>query len=311
MKKISKKVYFACEYMSEHRNESLTKIANLFQVDRHTISKHLSDYKNYNIFYEDEYYLMSEEEKAPALFYYNNPNINLTEVSKKYGVKGDTIKRRLKVLGLDYSQHMIRQYNRDAFKNLQTLEQAYWLGFILADGYINEERNFLRIKLGSKDVKHLHKFAEFMNSVDEDVIKSDIGGAYTKDNLCYYIEFSSKQLISDLKQYGLFQGKSGNEKPIKMPTEEMTLAYIRGMIDGDGHVENGYFKYVGSLESCEYLKDIFKEWFDFNSNCKYIYQHGTIYSFEIRNKNINPILKKIYSNATVFLDRKYEIVQNL
>ena len=144
----------------------------------------------------------------------------------------------------------------------------------------------------------------------DNVIKYDTGGAYTKNNICSFVEFDSKELIQDLKLYNLYQGKSGNEQPINMPNEQMELAYLRGMIDGDGHVENGYFKYVGSLKSCQYIKNKFSKWYDFKNENKYIYKHGTIFSFEIRSKQVNEILKKIYNNATIYLDRKYQTVQN-
>lgn len=147
-----------------------------------------------------------------------------------------------------------------------------------------------------------------MQEENEHIIKYETGGAYTKDNLCASIEFHSKELITDLKQYKLFQKKSGKEQPIDMPNELLQLAYLRGMIDGDGHIENGYFKYVGSLQSCEYIKNKISKYYNFNPNNKYIYPKETIYSLEIRNKDINSVIKKIY-NGNIYLDRKYEIVQ--
>ena len=93
--------------------------------------------------------------------------------------------------------------------------------------------------------------------------------------------------------------------------ENLVLAYLRGIIDGDGHIESGYFKLVGSKEVCQYVKEVFSQWYDFKSDKKYIYEYGTIYSFEIRSKNVNNILKRIYQDATIYLDRKYEIVQKI
>ena len=36
-------------------------------------------------------------------------------------------------------------YNRHIFDKIDSQEKAYWLGFILADGYLNTERHMLRI----------------------------------------------------------------------------------------------------------------------------------------------------------------------
>jgi len=50
------------------------------------------------------------------------------------------------------------EYNRHIFDEINTSDKAYWLGFIIADGYLNDNKNMLRIKLGDKDKHHLEKF---------------------------------------------------------------------------------------------------------------------------------------------------------
>ena len=39
------------------------------------------------------------------------------------------------------------EYNRHIFDQIDTEEKAYWLGFILADGYLNTNKHMLRIKI--------------------------------------------------------------------------------------------------------------------------------------------------------------------
>lgn len=308
MKKISKSLYEACQFYKFHPQESITKVANMFKVDRHSIPKHLQDYKKYTYKKDDYYYLLTDQELAPVIYFLQHPNESMAFITKLFKTKSDTIKRRLEVIGQQYQKRTKRKYNRSIFKELDTEEKAYWLGFILADGYINQDRNFLKIKLMQADENHLQKFCNFIGQQDN-IIKHDVGGAYTKDNICSFIQFDSKELVTDLIKYNLHQGKSGKEQPIEMPDENMEKAYLRGMIDGDGHIEDGYFKYVGSLESCQYMKNKFAKWYNFKSDKKYIYEYGTIYSFEIRSKEINNILKNIY-NSNIYLDRKYQIVQN-
>lgn len=43
-------------------------------------------------------------------------------------------------MGYDNSRRYQRNFNRNAFDKIETEADAYWLGFILADGYINEDR---------------------------------------------------------------------------------------------------------------------------------------------------------------------------
>jgi hypothetical protein len=65
------------------------------------------------------------------------------------------------------------EYNRHIFDEIDNEEKAYWLGFIVADGYLNSDRNMLRIKLGNKDKNHLEKFINFLGG-DSSMLKSEI-----------------------------------------------------------------------------------------------------------------------------------------
>ena len=309
MKSISKNLYDACEYYSQNQNLSLTKAAEKFSTDRHSVKKHLTDYKDYSHRYKDRCYLVTEDEMAPIKYFLANEKDTLKEVCRKFKTKPDTIKARMEILGIEYQTRRQRIFNLRKFQEIDTEEKAYWLGFILADGYLNEDRNFLRIKLGIIDEKHLEKFAIFMEEKDYQ-IKHDTGGAYTRNNLCCYIDYNSKELVADLKKWGIFQGKSGKEKPIDFIDDNLKKSYIRGLIDGDGHVESAVFSYVGSIESCQYIKDYFEKWIDYKENCSYIYKKGTIFSFGLKNQQVNEALKAIYLNSSIYLDRKYEVVKN-
>ena len=61
---------------------------------------------------------------------------------------------------------MKHNLNKEYFKNIDTEEKAYWLGFIYADGYIiKSEKNYeLGIELNYKDVEHLNKFNSIFNN---------------------------------------------------------------------------------------------------------------------------------------------------
>ena len=65
------------------------------------------------------------------------------------------------------------EYNRHIFDIVNTPEKAYWLGFIVADGYLNIDKHMMRIKLGNQDKCHLEKFIHFINGNDE-MLKSEI-----------------------------------------------------------------------------------------------------------------------------------------
>ena len=62
MKSISKKVYEACKYADKNKTLSITKVSELFEVNRKTVSSHIKDYFNYTYPYEDKLYFISKEE---------------------------------------------------------------------------------------------------------------------------------------------------------------------------------------------------------------------------------------------------------
>lgn len=201
-------------------------------------------------------------------------------------------------------------YNKNSFNEIITEQDAYWLGFLLADGYISDgAKPFVQIKLGEKDYNHLKKFCDYMQYNSYEVIKKTTGGAYTKDNICYVIKISCKQLSENLKKYGLHGAKSGKEIPYLLNNVELEKHYIRGIIDGDGWIRSTQtgFGICGSYKVMEYIKNyIHNNIIDVSDNN--ITEHGTIYKFELTSKTkTKTILKYFYENATIYLDRKYKL----
>ena len=85
----------------------------------------------------------------------------------------------------------MKDYNRHIFDEINSSEKAYWLGFIVADGYLNTERGMLRIKLGNIDKHHLEKFINFLGG-DETMLKSEIHNI--TGNIQWYVSTYSKEI---------------------------------------------------------------------------------------------------------------------
>lgn len=204
-------------------------------------------------------------------------------------------------------------YNKNAFNRIETEEDAYWLGFLLADGYVSGGiKPFIQLKLGAKDLEHLKKFVKYLKYDSFNVIKETTGGAYSKNNKCYVVKISCKQLSENLKQYGLHGAKSGKEIPYILKNKELEKHYIRGIIDGDGWIRSTQtgFGVCGSYSVMEYIKNYIQEnIMDVSTNN--ITTHGSIYKFELTSKiKTQLILKYFYKDATIYLDRKYELFLN-
>lgn len=121
----------------------------------------------------------------------------------------------------------MRKYSLDEtyFDNIDTSEKAYWLGFIAADGCVqNNERVYcLEIALQKRDRDHLLKFAEH--------IGSDSPVTPTVQNM--RIRLHSRHLMESLANLGIFPRKSLIVEPWDGPLELMP-SYWRGLFDGDG-----------------------------------------------------------------------------
>ena len=100
-------------------------------------------------------------------------------------------------------------YNENIFDEIDTAEKAYWLGFILADGYLHEGRHILRIKLTDGDHEHLLKFAKFIGARPE-AVKVEYHNITGKP-LCK-IEVTNKPITKALYNLGIRQGKVREKK---------------------------------------------------------------------------------------------------
>ena len=140
-------------------------------------------------------------------------------------------------------------YNRHIFDVIDSAEKAYWLGFIIADGYINDNKHMLRIKLGDVDKIHLEKFINFFDG-DISMLKSERHNI--TNNIQWYVSTYAKEIWQALKNLEVEQGKSGHEHIPKIsPTFIPDL--IRGLWDGDGFIRDD-LSGIGLVGSQECLK---------------------------------------------------------
>lgn len=323
MKKIKKSVVSAIEYFIQNPNIPITKISKIFQVDRHLITKYKNDYCIYKYKNmsnpEDEYlYYFTEEELDFVELYLNNPTQPYENLRKK---KSNAPERRalyhwLEILGKEKTPggSIKYHYDRNRFKEILTEEDAYWLGFITADGCIIENK-WLQIQLAAIDKNHLIKFCHYIG-LDEketnEIIKDGFGGAYTRDNPINNVKICSNEIIKNLKDKGITPRKSGKEVPFICNSKELEIAYIRGLIDGDGYIgmTQSRMGLVGSKEICQYVYNfICNNIKDISNNN--IREHGIIYKLEISGKKQTAIiLKALYENANIYLNRKYQLYIN-
>lgn len=197
------------------------------------------------------------------------------------------------------------KYDKRFFKDINS-SSAYWAGFIAADGYISSKENKIRIKLALKDKVQLQQFKKALNftgNIREYVRDTNVGNNYST---CYLDLCGAKEMIKDLKDnFNLDASpKSLNVKPpLKILTTNHKLAYIKGLIDGDGHIrkDGKTFEVLAGELLSYWMKHVF---LDIN------------YTIRIRDKKITKGLKVVYktdlnllylinSSSTFGLERKW------
>ena len=195
--------------------------------------------------------------------------------------------------------------NSNVFEKIDTEEKAYWLGFLYADGYVDPERGEIILGLADKDKEHIDKFRLFLetNAPYKDKINN-------QKKPYRFFRLYDKKLCEDLEKQGLYRKKSLTLEPKMIIPNEFLIAWSRGLFDGDGSI----FPQKNSKNSIRYRIDlmgtepvlnyVMNLWqiskkLDWNRSVPKIVVAGK--------REVNRILHLLYDDATIYLDRKYNL----
>ena len=242
----------------------------------------------------------------------NNPS--LTKIGEKYGIERHSFSRRLKELGITVINHQNKtKFNEHIFDVIDTEEKAYWLGFIFADGYISSSGNKFELSLKSSDYQHLEKFNLFVNGGKN---KVKINKTTCSGIVCERCRWSiaNKHLRETLISLGCIPNKS---LMLKFPDESifsdksLIRHFIRGYWDGDGCLS--WRNREHTIPSISVLGTE-----HFLEGCKRHIPFVYNYSLQLNRENPHTLvlsanhqvafktIKYLYSDSTIYLQRKYE-----
>ncbi len=200
--------------------------------------------KNYN---RNPFYQLSMQElqefKQNLKEIFKKESSKLTKIIRNYR-KNNLIKiGRNKIY--EYHPNFVENY----FKNINSKEKAYWLGFIYADGSLGYKygvlnkkgERYLRFRFGlaQNKLENIHSVKKFVKVLGIDMrilknseIKSKNGKIYQKLGF----EISSQFFCRNLNQNGVIIGEKKTYN-IQLPDfnkSELNLAFLLGYFDGDG-----------------------------------------------------------------------------
>lgn len=220
----------------------------------------------------------------------------------------------------------MRKYeiNEDTFNAIDTEEKAYFLGFLFADGYINEKSKVVVLQLAEKDKEILEKLNK--------VIKSNRPLQYIsmecnrkkgiKVQDAFRLNINCRKIYDNIVNYGCLPRKTFT---LKFPTNDVIPYYlirhfVRGYFDGDGSLV-GYFpsrgngkhfqcdvKIVSTLEFINQLSVLTSDELSISTNVTKRFKDGkNNYNYQLSgNLNVIKFLEWIYKDANIYLDRKFQ-----
>ncbi len=291
---------------------SILKIAKMLRVGHPKIKEFLMQ----NGIDYDLVTKITEEKEKEICRLYVEEKLNLTQIGK---IMGFSIER----IGFYLRKHRIidklkiAKYpkNENYFNEINSHSSAYWLGWLLTDGYMFDGRSKdIRLEIQSRDSKLLEKFKKCLKSENPIIHVTN----NNKNNV--KISLTSKNMVTDLKKLAMTQAKSHTLEFPKIK-DEYFFSFLCGSIMGDGWIslnkdKRGYLKFTVAI--CSASKLFIKGILETSKRLGYplnwrsdITKSGTVMhiAYTSNKSYAIEILDKCFENIgeDLYLDRKYEM----
>lgn len=235
---------------------------------------------------------------------YNKGGKSSEHIAKALDIHPSTVCRVLKRHGIEIKS--ASYFNRkhliylDAFKNITTESQAYFLGLMYSDGNVSSSKPSFSITLHNKDIDTLKKFSEFIFGCEN----IDYGKKYST------LRVNSSQIRKDLIKLGCVPAKTFKlQLSDDIKNSKLFRHFVRGFFDGDGCITidpeskrvrvvfTGYDKFLISMNSA------------FANLCGVKFYEVNVKENVLDlvigdQKNTRKFLHWLYDDATLYMDRK-------
>lgn len=249
------------------------------------------------------------KEKEPYVISLYESGCTISQICELAKISNGSVYKILNINKIPLNRKRLYSVDDDFFETINTIEKAYILGFIIADGHNNIPKNLLSIQLHPQDTDILEKINTAMGSTNP--IHFYQYGKTKK--ACLGI--NSKQICSDLLNLGITQNKT-YDVIIPKITPELLKYLVLGIFDGDGSISidnarynKGNLTITGTKEIIQTISELIKTECNVNT---YIYERhkerdNNNYTLSIcGNLQIIRLLDWLYDDTTIFLNRKYE-----
>ena len=225
------------------------------------------------------------------------------KIAEAFGYNAYTVNDWIIRHGLREQQN-IRLYQLDEsyFEIIDSERKAYWLGFLMADGYMRTDQKTFGICLKNSDKYIIEQFCEDIN-YNGQIVDTDKD---SRVNIC------SKKICTDLINLHITPRKTGCEIVPEQVPNELIHHFIRGFFDGDGSIPDikcfTFFLCSASYNILEDINDIFINKFNISAPIRRRKdREKRFYNYSLYSKNAETVFNWLYSDATIYLQRKYDI----
>lgn len=218
-------------------------------------------------------------------------------------LKAYNIERR----NLSEARRTALKYSVDetSFTNYSDPETCYWIGVMYTDGFLTKTNlytNYFGLSVQEKDNEWLDKFKKYLKYTGE-IHHYKVSAGYKPGAPYVRLCVGNNQIVKNLEQVGVVEHKTKIINHI--PSQLLCMDdFIRGVIDGDGSLRKEY----PNLRICgnyDFLIDI-ANYFGYPYK---IYKDKSIYDLVYNAEESRILEKRLYKNACVYLDRKYNIAK--
>ncbi len=240
----------------------------------------------------------------------NFDKLSQRKIAKMLGLGKTTINRWSSEIGLKFKKHTVNEHFFDEFNE----NSAYLLGLIYADGNVawDTQKGYysLTITASEKDKNHLEKIRCFLSSTKPLL--------YAYKTKSYRLIVYNKQMCQRLINLGVTPRKTFTVQFPNFIPKVYLPHFIRGVIDGDGNVRyvarkrSPYFEITvasGSEEFCKGMVEAISQTIGITANTRKVAANTYVVQYSCARGE--KLADYIYSNANIFLRRKYEEFEKL
>lgn len=262
---------------------------------------------------------------------------SVKSISCKLSELGKHLKEKTEIEKANYR----RAYSVDDnyFETIDSQKKAYWLGWLITDGFIttnlntkrgNINTNTIGLKLQAKDRYVLEDFKKDLNT---DIFIKTIKGRkafeytnkITNKTVCIKggeqaeFRFTSAKMIQSLAKYGIHQNKTYDVVFPKELDSKYYPGFIAGVISGDGCIDikknrKGFIlrcTIAGTLDLVQKIREILIKEICFNPEKKISKYESSkcLYRLELNQTETIALYNWLQKNGISLMERKNKLIE--